>query len=208
VPWAPDYATVAELRAFLTRSSETVDDAELAFVLAAASRAIDWATNRQFGNTTAQARLYTACWDRFKGRYYVTTDDIHTTTGLLVAQDDDDNGTYDGPALTLGTDFELFPFNEDEKGKPWTQLWFRRSGTTPTRNEGGIRVTAQYGWASVPVPIKEATLLQASRFFVRRNAPFGVAGSPETGSEMRLLARADPDVEVSVRPFWRAWGGV
>jgi hypothetical protein len=207
MPWAPAYATIADLKGYI-RIPDTVDDAQLTLAVEAASRTVDLAANRQFGNTTAQARLYTARYDRFKRRYYVEVDDIHTTTGLVVAQDDSDDGTYDGPAITIVTDFELYPFNVDEKGFPWTQLWFRRGGVVPTLNEAGIRVTAQYGWSAVPDTIKQATLLQASRFFTRRNAPFGVAGSPEIGSELRLLARADPDVEVMVRPYWRAWGAV
>jgi hypothetical protein len=48
-------------------------------------------------------------------------------------------------------------------------------------------------------------LLQASRLDFRRVAPAGVAGSPETGSEVRLLARVDPDVAVSLKDYIRWW---
>jgi hypothetical protein len=54
---------------------------------------------------------------------------------------------------------------------------------------------------------KLATLIQASRLFARRHAPFGVAGNPEVG-QLRLLERLDPDVAISVRPFARVWGAV
>ena len=37
---------------------------------------------------------------------------------------------------------------------------------------------------------------EASRWFARRNSPYGIAGSPEMGSELRLLAKLDPDVAV------------
>jgi len=50
---------------------------------------------------------------------------------------------------------------------------------------------------------KVATVLQANRLLKRRHAPFGVAGSPELGSELRLLARVDPDVAVSLRGLGR-----
>ena len=50
---------------------------------------------------------------------------------------------------------------------------------------------------------QEATLLQASRLAARRDSPFGVAGSPDAGSEMRLLARVDPDVAVALEPYRR-----
>jgi hypothetical protein len=43
--------------------------------------------------------------------------------------------------------------------------------------------------------------MQASRLLSRRDAPFGIAGSPEMGSEMRLLAKLDPDVDLLVQPY-------
>jgi hypothetical protein len=45
-----------------------------------------------------------------------------------------------------------------------------------------------------------ATQLQCGRIFNRRNTPFGIAGTLETG-QMRLLSRLDPDVEQLVRPY-------
>lgn len=48
----------------------------------------------------------------------------------------------------------------------------------------------------VPAPVKYACMLQASRWFKRKDAPFGISGSPEMQGEMRLLAKLDPDVEV------------
>lgn len=48
----------------------------------------------------------------------------------------------------------------------------------------------------VPGPVELACLIQASRWFKRKDAPFGIAGSPELGSELRLLSKLDPDVEV------------
>jgi len=55
----------------------------------------------------------------------------------------------------------------------------------------------------VPTTVKQATLLQASRVFARREAPFGVAGSPDMGSELRLLEKVDPDVAVMLVPYVR-----
>lgn len=62
------------------------------------------------------------------------------------------------------------------------------------------------GEGSTPSAIVNACLLQASRFWSRRSSPFGVAGSPEFGNELRLLNRLDPDVEVMLGPY--AWHGV
>ena len=46
----------------------------------------------------------------------------------------------------------------------------------------------------VPASIKLACEIQASRWFKRQDAPFGVLGSPEFGNYSRLLDRLDPDV--------------
>lgn len=62
------------------------------------------------------------------------------------------------------------------------------------------------GEAAVPEAVVNACLLQASRYWSRRSAPFGVAGSPELGNELRLLNKLDPDVEVLLGPY--AWHGV
>lgn len=60
----------------------------------------------------------------------------------------------------------------------------------------------------IPSAVKQACLIQASRFFTRRYAPFGVAGSPDSGSEIRLLAKVDVDVAVILGPYITWWGAV
>lgn len=201
--WQPDYCTAAELKSYL-RIADTVDDAEIATAITAASRAIDHASNRQFGKTNAvEARIYSARWDRTWCRWVIDTDDIQTATGLLVKLDDDDDQVFD---VSI-TDFRLAPVNEDEKGRPWTKIVVGSNSTNaPTKAKDTVEVTAVWGWTSVPTTIKQAALTQASRFFYRREAPFGVAGSPSVGSELRLLAQVDPDVAVMIRSYRRVWG--
>jgi hypothetical protein len=83
-------------------------------------------------------------------------------------------------------------------GKAYTQLKI-----TTSTSAAELAITALWGWSAVPVPVKDATLLQGQRFAARRDAPFGVAGSPTDGSEVRLLARVDPDVEVMLGDYRR-----
>jgi len=47
-----------------------------------------------------------------------------------------------------------------------------------------------------PASIKLACKLQATRWFKRKDAAFGVLGSPEFGTFSRLQAKLDPDVEL------------
>lgn len=193
--WQPDYASAAELKAYEhIDPSDSVDDAQIALAITAASRAIDRATNRQFGIVAApEARFYTARWDRGRCRYVVDIDDLMTEVGLEV----ESNGT-------AVTGYALKPVNATALGKPWTQMVIDL-GTSVSLLEDGVEVTASWGWTAVPTTIKQATLLQALRFVKRRDAPFGVAGSPELGSELRLLAKVDADVAVMVGSYMRWW---
>lgn len=201
--WAPDYITSAQLKAYL-RISDTQDDAQIALAVTAASRAVDNATNRQFGLVAAaEARYYTAEWDSCERRYVVEIDDLMVVTGASVVADTGGEGTYDATI----TSYDLKPSNAAAKGRPYTQLWVRaNSSIQPLNYTDGVQVTARWGWTDVPDTVEQATLLQASRFFARREAPFGVAGSPESGTEMRLMERVDPDVKVALQPYYRWWG--
>lgn len=203
--WAPDYATTAELKAYV-RISDSADDAQCALAVTAASRAIDQATNRQFGlAAAAEDRYYTARWDRRRCRWVIDIDDLQTSVGLTVSADLDDTGTY----ADLITEYAMRPVNATAEGMPWTSIVVHpTSDVLPSALEAGVEVHAQFGWTAVPTTVKQACLLQASRFLMRRDSPFGVAGSPEAGSELRLLARVDPDVEVSLRRYRRVWGAV
>jgi hypothetical protein len=72
--------------------------------------------------------------------------------------------------------------------------------------QDSVEVAALWGWTSVPPTIMQANLIQAARFLKRRDAPFGVAGSLELGSEIRLLSKLDPDVALMVGAYKRNWG--
>lgn len=206
MPWAPDYVTKDELKGFLRIDvGDVVDDAQLAIAITSASRAVDKTCSagfpRQFGQVTAaEARLYTPKFDCSRvgstwpiGKWVVQIDDLMDATGLTVT--------------TAAGTVDLFvkqPVNAVPTGKPWTRLVVDPAAAViPKGTENEVTVTAKFGWTTVPVTIKQATLLQASRLFKRRDAPFGVAGSPEVGSEVRLLARVDPDVAVTLRPYIR-----
>lgn len=191
--WSPDYATVEELRDYV-RIPDSADDVELALAIAAASRAIDQACNRQFGNFTG-SRIYTAVWDFRTCRWVVRIDDATAVTA--VAADWRRDGGFD----TEVTDWVMGPVNQGL----YTELTVR--GSLPDYPDA-IRVTGSFGLPEVPGPVKMACLLQAARLFKRRDSPYGIAGSPEMGSELRLLAKVDPDVEVILRPYRRIWGAL
>lgn len=215
--WAPDYTTTADLEAFM-RVPDSADAAVEARAITAASRLVDKATNRQFGKVAAtEDRFYDAQFDKKAQRWFIEADDLMgDASDLTVHADYDGSNTY----ATEITGFRLMDLNAAQKGKPWTEIQFPPAASFGTSVElvpfwinntavssRSVKVrTSAWGWTAFPVSAVEATLLQASRFVQRRDSPFGIAGSPQTGSELRLLAKLDPDVEVIVRPLWRPWG--
>jgi len=206
MPWAPDYVTLSTLKSVL-RLTDTDDDVALQLALSGASRAIDDYCGRQFGQLAAPAaRYFTPRWDVDRRRWVVVIDDLATTTGLEVAAVGATEGTWD-VALTLSTDYALLPRNAPGDSKPWTLLVAGSSVTLPS-TEDAVEITATWGWSAVPDSVEQATLIQATRFFRRKDAPFGVAGSPDIGSEVRLLARLDPDVALLLAGYRRVWGAV
>ena len=200
------YATLVELKGFVgIPSADTADDTTLQSALDSASAQVDKFCDRLFtADSSPTVRRYEV---RCTGE--VDVDPISTTTGLVVQTDDNADGVFE-TTWTLDTDFRLEPINAalQTPPAPWTRLvalgtrWFPRIAYRP-----GLQVTAKFGWpgGTAPYGVKHATLVQASRLWKRKDAPFGVAGSVEFGSEVRLLAKLDPDVESLLRPFRRNW---
>lgn len=189
--WEPDYVSVEEAKAYV-RIGDDADDDELELIVSAASRAIDRRCGRQFGQVAApEERFYPARWSRTLQRYVAEIDDLATATGLVV--------TVDGE---VATDYTLAPRNAIAKGKVWTLIIFG-SGVAPTDD---VSMVAKWGWPAYPNTIKAAARIQVNRFLMRRDSPYGVAGSPSEGSELRLLAKLDPDVETMVSALARVWG--
>lgn len=206
--WSTQYCTQDELKSYLRISTgSTADDAEIDFAREAASRAVDQAANRSFGLTSAEARHYTPFYDRRRGRWTIDVNDFPSTSTLAIVVDDDDDQTFDVTIST--TAVRLYPFNAADVGRPYEKIIITSASTSaPIAGEGTVQVTAKWGWAAVPDAVVQATLLQASRIFSRRNSPYGIAGSPEVGSELRLLNKVDPDVDLILQPFKKRWGAV
>jgi|ERR1044071_7927258 hypothetical protein len=184
------YATLDELKAFLTIDlADTTDDANLQIALDAVNELIDDFCGRTFVVPTgpASARYYAAA-----SAHVVFIDDAVTVTSV-----ENPPGTV-WDAMNYGKE----PINGPAKGEPYEELYARDTSWDRTE-PNNVLVTATWGWPATPKKVKQATLLQASRMFSRKNSPFGVAGSPETGSELRLLARLDPDVEQLLAPLRR-----
>lgn len=188
--WAPDYGTVTQLRDYVSADPDSDVAPFLALWLTTASRNVDLFCARQFGKVAlAETRFYPSGWDRHLGEYTATIDDLMDTTGFTVTD-------YNGTVLTAA-DYELRPLNAPAKGKPYTEICL------PTAGRYGL--LGLWGWNTAPSAVTVGMLLQGSRLNKRRDSPFGIAGSPQQGSEIRLLAQLDPDFKTSLRPYVRPW---
>jgi hypothetical protein len=103
------------------------------------------------------------------------------------------------------TPTQTWPFNAGAQGLPFEKLVFA-AGTFLPLGEGQLKVNAKWGYVTaIPAGVKEIALLQAARWFKRKDAPFGVAGADVMGNAMRLLSKLDPDVEVLLGSYRRWW---
>jgi hypothetical protein len=146
------YATPAELELRLGRT----DDGTFITALAAASRDIERYCRRHFNKaTTATARQFDTV-----DRCLALVDDFHTTTDLAIATDDDDSGTFETAWATA--DYQLEPLSGVVDGVAGWPFYFVRAVNGKrfpmTGRRVPLQVTAQWGWATVPEPVKEACL--------------------------------------------------
>lgn len=190
--WKPDYIDLPAIKGYLgIPLSDTADDAELQLWVTSASRAVDDRCNRQFGIVDAPVtRVYRdrAVYRPDLGLWVLEIDDLQDTTGFTVA-----GVAYASSGATL------LPDNAPADGVPYTALGFTSDpGCSTAGAPVSTSLVGRWGRLVVPPQVPAAVRLQCARWNFRRSAPSGVAGSPDQGSEVRLLARLDPDVATTL----------
>ncbi|MDX8050406.1 phage gp6-like head-tail connector protein [Lentzea sp. BCCO 10_0798] len=171
------------------------DDDALDRAILSSSLGIDHKTGRTFGrDPAASARTY-----RSSGRLLWTddgwheflVDDVATDAGLVV-----EIGSASG-GYSAVSGFITGPDNALVRGKPinsllhptgWPFYWAQL-----------LRVTAVWGWPSIPADIEMACQIQAGRLYRRKDSPEGVTASTEWGPIR--VARLDPDVKDLIDPY-------
>lgn len=186
------YATGEELAEF-SRIGDNQDHNWLDYAVSSASRDIDHFCGRAFGlDDEPVERLYRPKPDYIKGWWTVDIDDLASSPVTV---------TVNGNEVDT---FELGPVNAVANGRVWTRLSFTSdSEYRPTCPSDQVAVTAAFGWPTVPDAIHQAALFQGSRLLKRREAPFGISGSPEFQGELRLLNKLDVDAELLSKAFKR-----
>jgi len=183
------YASLSELKTYLGVSAST-DDARLELAIESASRAIDAECSRQFYATTA-----TRYYQPDDPQRLTLDDDLLSVTAIAV----DRSGTRDYATLAA-TDYEL-----DPEAAPYRTVWIAPGSTQAfPMGRRGVRIQGSWGYCLAgdhPQAIARACLILATRYFKRKDAPFGVVGTPELGY-LRITSR-DPEVRGLLMPYRR-----
>jgi hypothetical protein len=200
------YITLKELQNHLHSNGmpTTFTDADkvnMEIAIEACSRLVD-----QWCDTTFYARTETRYFtSQFSDLLYV--DDLISITTLKT--DNDNDGTYE---ITWQTsDYWLEPrnarikTNEADK-EPYRQIRINTNGNYyfPVTHYG-IEITGLWGYTDgiddndeptqIPPFVKNAMLLMANRVYRRKDAIFGVSGTPQLGV-MTVQARVQEDTDI------------
>lgn len=181
------YLSLASLKAAL--GDETTDyDSDYERAISAASRQIDdWCGGRHFWLEPAPtARLF-----RPVNRYLVITGFFPTAESVVVETDDDGDGSF-STSWTSGQ-WQAEPVIRTN-GYPFEQITatsrsrpFPISGRRPT-----VKVTARWGWSSVPAQVAQACQILAIAYFKSRD----LVGS-QFGFEQDLQGRGVGPVQLA-----------
>lgn len=117
------------------------------------------------------------------------------------------NGDLTSYTAMAATDYICWPYNALEDGIPYTRLdldilygthkiWysFRK----------GIKIVGKFGYStSIPDDIKQATIIQAARWFKRGQQGFQDAGAIAELGQLRYVKGLDPDIEMMLMHYRR-----
>ena len=197
------YVDKDDLKAYIGLTG-TAQDNNIDTAIDSACRLIDSICGRKFSqDESVVVKTFTP-----KSSIYLDTPDISTTTGLIVKLDDNDDGTFE-TTLTLNTDYIVEPTNprviKIASGTTYYEPFNKRTILDTRSSErfdptikNNIQITAKWGYSTVPEDIKTATLIQALRYFKRKDTPFNTYGDINTGVS-ELFSRLDPDVQTILK---------
>lgn len=186
------YCSLSEVKSAL-RIVDSLDDSLLEMAVESASRLIDGYAGRYFYNAGSAVKLFVA-----QDSAVVFTEDLQS-----VSKFETDNAADGSFTEWASTQYQLEPLNGRADGiaMPYSNVRAIDGYVLPSYNgQALVRVTGVWGWASVPVTVRQACIIQASRIFKRLDSPLGVAGFGDMGL-VRVGTRLDPDVEHLVAPY-------
>lgn len=195
------YCTLDDLKhtnALNIDSSDSNSDDFLEAIIEAVSRLIDNKCHRVFyADSDDVVRYFTA---RTSTDLFVN-DIASPSSDVTVEIDTNGDGTYDNTLAS--TDFILEPYNAELDGEPYQKITISDNGQFlfPAKVKKGVKVTAKWGWQSVPTPIQKGCLLQSERVFKRYSTPLGSESMTALGKMTLSIPSLDPDVEFLISRY-------
>jgi hypothetical protein len=183
---------------------DSVDDVRIELACSAATQMIQQYCQRQFTtDDTATARVFVP-----ENQYLVFTEDFYSTSGLVVQTDPGLDGSFS--QTWSSTDYQLEPLNQENYGEAWPyhtirpieSLWFPLDYGRVT-----VKVTAKWGWVSIPAAVQQAAILQAITIFKSSDAPFGATPFADTGI-LRLRSALHPTSAALVQNYRKTPVGI
>jgi hypothetical protein len=187
------YCTLNELKASLRIPvSDTIDDDLLELAVEAASRDIDQASERIF-YSLSDTRIFIP-----RDSSNTAIDDLVSVTTIKTSTSAD--GAFD--VTWTSSDYQLMPLNGVAGGMtvPYDLIYAVGDYSFPqSGQEATVEVVGTWGFSSVPVAIKQATVLLSARIFKRNDSPGGVMGFGDLG--VIRVGRMDPDIDKLIQPY-------
>jgi len=204
-----DYCSTSDIKADmpdsgLASSTDTTYDTAIGTMITAASRLIDKYVGREanwFSSTDEKTRYYDG-----SGEVIQEIDEIHTLTSVSIS---DGGGTSSSSyeAITLDTDFYVWPYQYDQLGVPITRLimdWNGDEYTWPHFRKA-VMVVGQFGYsATPPEDVKMACKIQTMRWFGRSKQMWQDAGGGSVTGQLvysRVAKDLDPDVRILLESY-------
>lgn len=194
------YATSPELVARFPHL-ESQNPAVLDDELDAASEWIDDLCQRTFTiDTVATVRQFAT-----DERYVLDLgrDEIGSSSGVTIDLDDG-TGTF-GTTLS-SSDYVLEPVNAATRNRPFTAVraltFVWPVAYTPNERQTLIRITAKYGWPSVPLAVKSACMVLANDAIEN---PGAVRSEAIDGYSVTYSSQASKSVEKRLATLRRLW---
>jgi len=190
------YATLTQVKAAMSLgTADTSDDVQLTAALGAAEQLIDGYCDRSFGTagTALETRVYAT------DDYCLTY--IDDATSITAVETD---SSADGSWATswASSDWQAEPLNGRAGGValPYDRVRAIGDYTFPCGRQAMVRVTATWGWSSVPAAVTQATIQATIRLWKRLDTPLGYGGGDTTGL-LYVSRQIDGDVAQLLSPY-------
>ena len=181
--------------------SDFEDDVTLEAAITSAKNALEYAYGQfWYDSGAASARVFIPA-----SSHHAKVDPFHTTTGLIIKTDDDDDGVFE--TTWSASDYELEQFGGDMAGMmsaPYDTIrGIDRTFTKYGKRRRTLEVTARWGWAAVPQSVHEASKILAVDLWKRKDVAFGIqTGTVEFGG-LRIGRDLMAQVQSLMAPFNR-----